>query len=191
METDMNYRKISFVLSLVCLGLSPFANASSDGLRFGTPAIGGNGCNNRETSLQFDSAGNIHVKTGLNLYGSSGRNFLRNSCSLAIPLIVPKGKRLVLEGVQTAATVNANAINFVYEVFSPGSGGDRIKTQLRGRAGRIVLNKRNNTPLSSCDGNKTILRINSSLKGTVSSSDFVAIEDQVLKVKLYDCQRRQ
>jgi hypothetical protein len=55
METDMNYPKISFVLGLVCLGLSPIANASDNSLRLGTPALGGNSCNNRETPLQFDS----------------------------------------------------------------------------------------------------------------------------------------
>ncbi len=161
---------IKVTIFTMLVPISSFALNVSSVLDARQIAVGGNGCAQARTSLQ-DTGPN---KAVLLVEANSAQPVTtigRVACSLAVPVDLPQGARLVVKSLGLYSNVQlpkkAQGV-LSAEVFTSGSVGQKLTKNVRGTTGLVApsLIGRNLLTLSSQD---TMMRVNTS--ATVRNQD--------------------
>ena len=177
-------RLVLAIFALLVLNGPSFAQT---GLRLGTPGYGGTGCPGGTAAVSLSADGTLSLRFTryqVSVGGGSSRTFDRKSCSLAIPVHVPAGKRVSIVAVEVRGknSLSASAkTQLNVESFISGGRGPRLTQTFTGpRSGPFVAPMRvGSANWSSCGADVT-LRSNSSLrvsstKGRLASASSASI----------------
>lgn len=162
--------RLSFVIAVLLAFSSP--SLAQSGVRLGSLGYGGTGCPEGTAAVRLSSDGKSvslrFTRYAVSAGGGTGRSFDRKSCSIAIPMNVPAGKRVSIVSVelrsQTSLPPSAK-LQFTVESFVPGGRGPVLTRAFTGpRSGNFVVPlKPRSAAWSNCGADVT-LRSNSSLR---------------------------
>ncbi len=160
---------------------------------------GGSGCANKGNRL-FSDLNLANNTLELSFYDyvtrlSDAAGFDRKNCSLAIPVTLPAGKKLVvslidIQGQVEASNPNTNATaKITFEAFLAGtSQKSQIKTIALKEGKRSFLYRKTNVLNSTCGG-ESILRLNSNVLLTKTAASVAQVGPaelvQVKKISVY------
>jgi hypothetical protein len=111
----------------------------------------------------------------------------RSTCTIAIPVSVPAGKRLVLRRLivtGTADVASGTKSEVAAEVFTAGSRGPRVRKSLTTGAGPWVATPGKSGTIRTTCGANTNLRINASATLIAGPNAFSASRIEIQKISL-------
>ena len=164
-------------------------------------AVAGSGCPTtlEGTVADFDLERNLLDislrRFSLSAGGTSGKTLDRQTCNLAIPVLAPHGKRVVISQIDLSSKLDLGAgaqASFRLESFLAGSTGAvasrTVSATIAGKKGRSLM--RSNDRLRSNCGGSDILRLNSSAvlaAGSAQNASTLAVSRLVLYLRLESC----
>jgi len=174
--------KYLFILSAFILSQSSFAQT-----------VLGTGCDQTSSVVQINRARTaINVSFSKFKVSHNGAALDRSTCNLALPVMVPAGKKLVIYKITIKESYKLSPhskVKLAVSAFFPGQPGETLAQTLSNDSGQVVLSKKVRV-VSGC-GESTIVRFNSSL--TMMSeqgayhSDKASISSVGLALKFVDC----
>ena len=153
----------------------------------------GSGCDQASSVVQLSRSGtSVTVSLSKFKVAYNGSPFERATCNLALPVVVPAGKKLVINKIKLKESYKLgqhSKVKVAVSAFFPGQQGESVAQVLGQDSGSFVLSKKVNVE-SGC-GESTTVRFNSSLLLTseagASQSDQAAISSIALTLKFVDC----
>jgi hypothetical protein len=165
-----------YLATILALALSPTVSppsvaTSAAGIHISTPLIRGNGCAGNSGTAVFGADGRTLEVTYADpffLGVEAGEGRAIKSCNVAIPLQLPEGRRLVIDGATMPvrfAIPSSGRAEVAREYFFAGQRGTSLAplTLPSGARGEIYLDDDVDGPASACGGG-AILRMNMSFR---------------------------
>lgn len=159
--------------------------------------ISGSACDAGSSKILIDRSGtNIKISFSDYEIAPSGNAIQRETCNIALPVSVPRGKKLIIKKILVSESYKLSKKShstLSVSAFYPGQKGETLSYSIgsdkKKTIGKIVLGKK--ARVASKCGESTILRLNSGLtlnpKNHFSSYDKVDVSKIVLSLALQDC----
>lgn len=191
------FRAASLAGSIFLSLIAPSALAQGSVIDFDQLTYAGNGCakDSAPIEVKYSEANEraVFIFPEMKLDLSNGR-LERKSCSLALPVQVPAGKKLVIGSPSLFGETNLaeeTSVDFRGEAFLAGQNGPLVTRTADGSIqGRRYFYERLYDEVESSCGESVIVRLNLSMIGRSkdSSINSASLDGSGLNLRLVDCE---